>query len=157
MDTYSPIVDLMANEQLGEKTVLYMLDALICATSEGSSITRENSMWQQEPFDGDYTSSIFVSQDPVAIDSVGADFLSNEPTVTERNSMVDQNPNVENYLHEASLVSDAPSGVAYENGAGEKVTNLGVHEHWNNSTDKLYSRNLGKEEGIELIQLFAEK
>ena len=53
-------------------------------------------MWQQEPFDGDYTSSIFVSQDPVAIDSVGADFLSNEPTVTERNSMVDQNPNVEN-------------------------------------------------------------
>lgn len=54
-------------------------------------------------------------------------------------------------------MSDAPSGVAYENGAGEKVTNLGVHEHWNNSTDKLYSRNLGKEEGIELIQLFAEK
>ena len=157
MDTYSPIVDLMANEQLGEKTMLYMLDALICATSEGSSITRENSMWQQEPFNGDYTSSIFVSQDPVAIDSVGADFLSNEPTVTERNSMVDQNPNVENYLHEASLVSDAPSGVVYENGAGEYVTNLGVHEHWNNSADKLYSRNLGGEEGIELIQLFPEE
>ncbi|MCM1182037.1 MAG: NAD(P)H-dependent oxidoreductase [Roseburia sp.] len=28
-----------------------------------------------------------------------------------------------------------------------------MHEHWNNSTDKQYSRNLGKEEGIELIRI----
>jgi hypothetical protein len=26
-----------------------------------------------------------------------------------------------------------------------------VHEHWNNATDKKYSRNLGRKEGIELI------
>jgi hypothetical protein len=26
-----------------------------------------------------------------------------------------------------------------------------VHEHWNNATDKQYSRNLGKREGIELV------
>ncbi len=38
MGIYSPLVDLMANYQLGEKTVLYMLDALICATSEGASL-----------------------------------------------------------------------------------------------------------------------
>jgi hypothetical protein len=25
-----------------------------------------------------------------------------------------------------------------------------VHEHWNNAVDKKYSRNLGKEKGIEL-------
>lgn len=152
MDSYSPLTDLMANYQLGEKTVLYMLDALICATSEGASIDGENSRWQQSPFNGSYTSSVFVSADPVAIDSVGADFLINEPAVTEHNSALRSNPNVENYLHEAGLVENAPSGKVYYNGNGEQVTNLGVHEHWNNQTEKLYSRNLGKAEGIELIQ-----
>ena len=33
------------------------------------------------------------------------------------------------------------------------MESLGVHEHWNNSTDKQYSRNLGTGEGIELIKL----
>ena len=153
MGIYSPLTDLTANYQLGGKTVLYMLDALVCAVSEGSSITAENSKWQQEPFNNDYTSSIFVSQDPVAIDSVGADFLINEPAVINNNSVLRNNPNVENYLHEAGLVGNAPSGTVYNDGNGKKVTNLGVHEHWNNSADKLYSRNLGKSEGIELVKI----
>ncbi len=133
--------------------MLYMLDALICAPSEGASITGDNSRWQQAPFNGDYTSSIFVSQDPVAIDSVGADFLMNEPTVTENNGALRNDPTVENYLHEAGLVGNAPSGTIYTDSQGHTVTNLGVHEHWCNSTEKLYSRNLGKDEGIELIQI----
>lgn len=152
MDAYTVLVDLMANYQLGEKTMLYLLDAIICAPGESVSVTSENSRWQQAPFNGDYTSSVFFSQDPVAIDSVGADFLMNEPTVTSRNSALRDNPNVENYLHEAGLVADAPSGAVYYNGNGERVTNLGVHEHWNNPTDKQYSRNLGGAEGIELMQ-----
>lgn len=151
MGIYSPLVDLMANADLGGKTVLYMLDALICAPSEGASITAENSKWQQAPFNGDYTSSIFVSQDPVAIDSVGADFLNNEPTVTGNNRSAADITN-ENYLHETGLVVNAPSGTNYTDGNGHTVTNLGVHEHWNNSIEKLYSRNLGKDEGIELVQ-----
>ena len=142
----------MANADLGDKTVLYMLDAFICAPGEGASITAENSRWQQAPFNGDYTSSIFVSQDPVAIDSVGADFLNNEPTVTGNNRSAADITN-ENYLHEAGLVGNAPSGTIYTDGNGHTVANLGVHEHWNNSEQKLYSRNLGKEEGIELVQL----
>ncbi len=152
MGIYSPLVDLMANADLGGKTVLYMLDALICAPSEGASITVDNAKWQQAPFNGDYTSSIFVSQDPVAIDSVGADFLNNEPTVTGSNRAAADITN-ENYLHEAGLVGNAPSGTSYTDGNGHTVTNLGVHEHWNNAEQKLYSRNLGKEEGIELVQL----
>lgn len=152
MGIYSPLVDLMANANLGGKTVLYMLDALICAPSEGASITAENSKWQQAPFNGNYTSSIFVSQDPVAIDSVGADFLNNEPTVTGNNRSAADITN-ENYLHEAGLVGNAPSGTIYTDGNGHTVTNLGVHEHWNNSEQRLYSRNLGKEEGIELMQI----
>ncbi|MCM1122434.1 MAG: hypothetical protein NC416_07620, partial [Eubacterium sp.] len=156
MGIYSPLVDLMGNYQLGQKTVLYMLDALICAPSEGASITKENSLWQQSPFDGGYTSSVFVSQDPVAIDSVGADFLTNEPNIVRNNSAVKDVSN-ENYLHEAGLVGNAPSGNVYYNGNGEFLENLGVHEHWNNATEKQYSRNLGKEEGIELIYLSSEK
>lgn len=48
-------------------------------------------------------------------------------------------------------MSDAPSGTAYTDSRGHTVSNLGVHEHWNNSTQRQYSRNLGKSEGIELI------
>lgn len=152
MGIYSPIVDLTANAALGGKTVLYMLDALICAPSEGAGITAANSKWQQAPFNGDYTSSIFVSQDPVAIDSVGADFLNNEPTVTANNRAAADITN-ENYLHEAGLVNKPPSQTSYTDGNGHIVTNLGVHEHWNNSSEKLYGRNLGKNEGIELIRI----
>ena len=153
MGIYSPLVDLMANADLGGKTVLYMLDAIICAPSEGASITGDNFRWQQVPFNNHYTASVFVSQDPVAIDSVGADFLMNEPAVTSRNGTLRDNPTVENYLHEAGLVADAPSGTVYTDSRGNAVTNLGVHEHWNNSVDKQYSRNLGKDEGIELIYI----
>lgn len=150
MNIYSPLVDLMANKDLGGKTVLYLLDALICAPTEGASISESNSRWQQPPFNNDYTSSIFVSQDPVAIDSVGADFLVNEPMVIKHNSAV-QNNTLENYLHEAGLIAKTPSGVIYTDGHGGSLINLGVHEHWNNAIDKQYSRNLGKNEGIELI------
>ena len=143
----------MANADLGGKTVLYMLDAIICAPSEGASITGDNSRWQHVPFNNHYTASVFVSQDPVAIDSVGADFLMNEPAVTSRNGALRDDPTVENYLHEAGLVADAPSGTVYTDSRGNAATNLGVHEHWNNSVDKQYSRNLGKDEGIELICL----
>ena len=130
-----------------------MLDAIICAPSEGASITGDNSRWQQAPFYGDYTASVFVSQDPVAIDSVGADFLMNEPAVTSRNGALRDNPTVETYLHEAGLAADAPSGTTYTDSQGNVAANLGVHEHWNNSIDKQYSRNLGKDEGVELIYL----
>ena len=157
MTIYSPLVDLMGNWHIGTKTVLHLLDALICAPSEGRSVTKENATWRQPPFNGDFTSSIFVSQDPVAIDSVGADFLANEPTLQEQNGAIRNNPNVENYLHEAGLVGNAPSGTAYYDGNGKRLTNLGVHEHRNNSAQKQYSRNLGREEGIELIRLSPTK
>ena len=59
----------------------------------------------------------------------------------------------ENYLHEAGLVAHASSGTIYTDGRGHAATNLGVHEHWNNSEEKFYSRNLGKEEGIEMVRI----
>lgn len=153
MGVYSPLVDLMANKELGGKTVLYLLDAFLCAPSEGDGITGENAKWKQSPFNGTYTASLLVSQDPVAIDSVGADFLMNEPSVTGNNDSLKDNPTVENYLHEAGLVQNPPSGTSYQDGTGKQSGNLGVHEHWADPASKKYSRNLGKKEGIELVQL----
>lgn len=143
---YSPLVDFMADSRVGGKTALYLLDALVCATSEGASVTREAALWQQSPFDGGFASSVFASQDPVAIDSVGADLLTNEPAVTSRNAAV-AHAGVEGYLHEAARPAASPSGIDYG------VENLGVHEHWNNARDKQYGRNRGQSEGIELIYL----
>lgn len=151
MNVYSVLVDLMGNYQLGAKTMLYMLDALICPSENTVSISPRNSIWQQPPFDGDYTCSLFFSQDPVAIDGVGADFLMNEPTCTSLNSALRNNATVENYIHEAALVASPPSKTAYRDGNGKAIVNLGVHEHWNNVQEKKYSRNFGKPEGIELV------
>ena len=153
MGEYTVLVDLMANYHLGEKTMLTIHDGLIVAPGESVRITKENSTWQQPPFNNHYTASILFSQDPVAIDSVGADLLMNEPTVINNNSAMRDNPAVENYLHEAGLVGNAPSAVTYFNGNGQRVTNLGVHEHWNNAQEKKYSRNLGRAEGIELVYI----
>lgn len=154
MGSYSPLIDLLATKQLGAKTVLYMLDGLICAPSEGANITLANSQWQQAPFNGGFTASLLFSQDALAIDSVGADLLMNEPTVTNNNGALRGNVGSENYLHEGALAETgaAPSGIDYQ-GQDHDLAQLGVHEHWNNSTDKLYSRNLGKSEGIELIRI----
>ncbi len=155
MNRYTVLVDLMGHYLLGAKTMLYLLDGIIVSTSEGGTTTlrSENSHWQSAPFNGGYTSSLFFSQDPVAIDSVGADFLGNEPTLQRFNSVIRNNPKVENYLHEAGGVARAPSGTTYRNGNGERIMNLGVHEHWNNCTERKYSRNLGKDEGIELVRV----
>jgi len=97
------------------------------------------------PFYGDWPSSVFVSQDPVAIDSVCFDFLW-----TEWNDYPHYD-GTEDYLHEAALANDPPSGTFYDpNKDSIGLASLGVHEHWNNPTDKQYSRNLGTGEGIEL-------
>lgn len=153
MGQYTVLTDLIANKDLYEKTVLYLLDGLICAYNVDSEITKESALWRQPPFNGNFTSSIFMSQDPVAIDSVGIDFLANEPVICKYNPPLIDNFGVENYLHEAALAPNPPSGTHYQNGSDQLVKSLGVHEHWNNVQDKQYGRNLGKEDGIELIKI----
>ena len=153
MGAYTVLVDLLANAHLGGKTVLWMLDGLVPAASEGASVTPEAARWEGAPFDGDFAASVLFSQDPVALDSVGADFLINQPAVTGRNAALAGNLGVENYLHEAALASSAPSGAVYLDGAGSPAESLGVHEHWNNATERLYSRDRGEAEGIELVRI----
>jgi hypothetical protein len=100
------------------------------------------------PFAGDWPKSLFASQDPVAIDSVGFDFLHAEYDDHPRR------PGVDDYLHEAALAAAPPSGAFYDPdhpAPVRRLGSLGVHEHWNNPVEKKYSRNLGTGNGIELV------
>jgi hypothetical protein len=112
------------------------------------------------PFNGNWPSSLFASQDPVAIDSVCYDFLLNEwPNVVNNGTATPGNGlagGAEDYLHEAALADHPASGTVYDpTKTGTPLTSLGVHEHWNNPTNKQYSRNLGNDQGIELVALTA--
>jgi hypothetical protein len=143
---YSNLIPPMGHRELGEKTLLFMIDALYGASSPNTSPTK----WKMTPFNNAWPSSVFLSQDAVAIDSVGFDFLNAEWGMPQ---------NTDYYLHEAAYVPGANglklSGQAYRPNAGSSafVGSLGTQEHWNNSTNKLYSRNLGTGNGIELVKL----
>lgn len=141
---YRNLVDLMGHDQIRLKTLLYLVDGLY----GGKSWDGTPYKWNMTPFNGDWPSSLFASQDPVAIDSVGYDFLLAEwPQEVSIGA-----GGAQDYLHEAALAHDPPSGTFYDpEGDGTAMASLGVHEHWNNPVDKQYSRNLGTAAGIELI------
>lgn len=153
-DSYTALVDLLGNVHLDGKCVLWMLEALIVSENNAAPVTRSGSLWEGYPYEGGFTASILASQDPVALDSVGADILVSQPTIMDANPVLSGKPNVEAYLHEAALADSAPSGIAYQDGAGNRLRSLGVHEHWNNSNDMQYSKNLGADGGIELVTSF---
>jgi hypothetical protein len=142
---YRPLVDLMGHAHLGGKTVLYLLDGLFSGKHPVDPAPRK---WSSAPFDGNWTCSLLASQDPVAIDSVGFDFLWTEYGDFPRKGGVDD------YLHEAALANDPPSGTFYDPDHAtptKRLPSQGVHEHWNNAQEKKYSRNLGTGKGIELV------
>jgi len=146
---YRNLVDLIGHSHLGGKTVLYLVDGLYCGIHP-VDMDKGPRRWTSPPFNGDWTSSLLASQDPVAIDSVGFDFLCAEYEDPSRKSGVDD------FLHEASMAENPASGTFYDPdhaGNVKRLASLGVHEHWNNPKDKKYSRNMGKGKGIELIAL----
>jgi hypothetical protein len=134
MGTYNSLVDLMGHKDLGGKTILCLVECI------------RYKYWSAPPFNGGPASSLFMSQDFVAIESVLLDFLSSEGGVPAGTA--------DNYLHEAAQADNPPSGTTYDpENDGIPLESLGTHEHWNNATDKQYSRNLGTGEGIELIKI----
>lgn len=144
---YRNLVDMVGHSHLGGKTLLYLIDGLYCGVHP-TDMSKGPRRWKSRPFDGDWTSSLFASQDPVAIDSVGFDFLHAEYEDAPRKVGVDD------FLHEAAQADNPPSGTFYDpdhSGNVKRLASLGVHEHWNNPKDKKYSRNLGASKGIELV------
>ena len=145
---YRVQVDLMTHKLLSGKNLLYIMDALWATDWELDNPLK----WQMAPFNNTYMSSLFVSFDPVAIESVGYDFLRSEfPNVNTKDASV-QMPADDDYLHQSADSTNWPAGIKYDpNNTGVHVYSLGVHEHWNNATDMKYTRNLGTGNGIELI------
>ena len=143
MAQYRPLVDLNGDTGIGGKTLLYLIDGIF----GGEGADPKSSKWAMPPFNNNWPSSLFVSMDEVAIDSVGLDFLSQQfPKYTLAAE------GVQDYLHEMALADNPPSGTFYDpEGDGIRMTSQGVHEHWNNATDKLYTRNLGTGNGIDLV------
>ena len=143
--SYSAFVDYLGHKDLGEKTILFVVDGLYGSEDADGPPRRK---WKMAPFNDAWPSSIFMSLDGVAIDSVGFDFLTSEWP-----SLVDI-ANADNYLREAAMANDPPSKTFYDaERDGVRCRSLGVFEHWNNAVDKKYSRNFGKANGIELFQI----
>lgn len=148
----SAFVDLMGSPNLGGKTLLYIVDGLYgMQTNVGAPQARDR--WQRL-FNGQWSASYFMSQDPVAIESVCLDFLLSEfqGELGYSGSKFFQkgsSRNCDNYLIQAALAVNDKYGPYRPNGI--KINSLGVYEHWNNWVDKKYSRNLKTGKGIELF------
>jgi len=104
----NPMHDLYLNSNIKDKTVLIIGDGLFCSRKTETGVPE---VWNS--FGGEFPNSIFLSTDPVAIDSVMFDFLNAEKSRSQESQL---------YLHRAMELE------------------LGTHEHWDNSTDKLYSQ-----------------
>jgi len=143
--SYSAVVDCLGHKDLGEKTILFLVDGLYASDSADPPPARK---WKMTPFNDAWPSSIFLSLDGVAIDSVGFDFLASEWTD------LPDIANADNYLREAALANAPPSKTVYDpERDGVRCGSLGVFEHWTNGKEKRYSRNLGRAHGIELFQV----
>jgi hypothetical protein len=146
-DKYMTFTDFLGHKDLGGKTILFMIDGFYGARSQdGPPLLKDK--WRMAPFNNRWCSSLFASQDGVALDAVGLDFIRSEWP---------DNPDLaysEKYLIESALADNPPSKTVYDpERDGTRLKSLGVMEHWNNATDKKYSRNLGKKYGIELVYI----
>jgi len=140
---YSVYPDFMGHKDLGGKTMLFLIDGVY-----GNKFVDKVPAfkWNLTPFNNNWPGSMFASQDGVAIDAVVLDFA-----ITEWPDAPDMMYS-DYYLEEMALANNPPSKTVYDpERDGTKLTSLGVFEHWNNPTEKQYSRNLKSGEGIELL------
>ncbi|KAJ6247937.1 hypothetical protein M0813_18033 [Anaeramoeba flamelloides] len=156
MGTYTPLVDLLGHPKLTNNALFVIADGLYGGPLEESCINDEDCVpsppviFEMEPFNDHWSSSIFISQDPIALDSVALDILRSEPHIPySRIGCSD------NYLHEGALANNPPSGTVYNPSGQKQLESLGIHEHWNNPYERKYTRNFdpvnGK--GIELVEI----
>jgi len=159
---YRCFVDIMGHKDLGGKTLLFLVDGIWSSINWGHPPIK----WYMPPFNNDWPSSIFLSQDPVALQSVCYDFLyyefdTDHPTEGAYDPMDNHGPfphyaGADDFLRQAADSSNWPDDIQYdpENDGTILPSSMGVYEHWNNAIDKQYSRNLGTGDGIELVYNF---
>ena len=128
----SALTNYMTNANFGGKTILWVMDAMYPNKNlDGTPDTK----WTDAPFNGRPASSFIMSLDGVAEESVSLDFI------------------FQHYADEINSNGGLSNSEAYLINAAQ--ANAGVHEHWNNNTDRQYSKNLDPTvvNGIELIGL----
>ncbi len=145
--TYSVYPDYLGHKDLGGKTMLFLIDGIYSNKFVGGVPSYK---WSLAPFDGNWPSSLFASQDGVAIDAVVLDFALAEWPDAPDMMYSDYSVN------ESALADNPPSGTFYDpERTGKRLTSLGTSEHWNNAAEKKYSRNIDKNgKGIELVYSF---
>ena len=147
---YRVLVDLMGHKKLGGNAMLFVVDGLW----GGAGANLKPVKFKMAPFNNDWPSSIFMSQDPIALESVCYDILKAEFTSDKHTETYPQMEGVDDHLHQAADSSNWPAGIRYDpENDGTVIGSLGVHEHWDNATDQKYSRDLGIGEGIELVKI----
>lgn len=146
---YRHTVDYMGHEQTGGKGLIYIVDGIWGGEGWEGWITKFKSV----PFNNDYPNSLLVGQDPVALESVCYDILFQENVIdnSKKDYPISFKAEIADYLLQCASNEYWPEGLTYDpEGDGTPLKSLGVFEHWNNANDRLYSRNLGTGEGIEL-------
>lgn len=147
---YRVLVDLLSHKKLGGNAMLFVIDGLW----GGAGANLKPVKFKIAPFNNDWPSSIFMSQDPIALESVCYDFLKAEFTSDKHAETYPQMEGVDDHLHQATDSSNWPAGIRYDpENDGNVIGSLGVHEHWDNTVNQNYSRNLGTGSGIELVKL----
>ena len=147
---YRVMVDIMGHKNLGNNTMLFVIEGLYGGSESEVKPPRK---WNMSPFNGDWTSSVFMSLDQVALESVCYDFLRTEFNGVNQPQNYPNWEGVDDYLHQAASPENWPEGIVYNPDGNGPLKSLGTHEHWNNAAQKQYSRNLGAETGIELVQV----
>jgi Domain of unknown function (DUF362) len=155
---YRVLVDLMGSKYLGQNAVFWCVEGMF---GGGSSEIKGPVKYFMPPFNNNWSNSLFMSLDPVAIESVGYDFLRSEFDGVHKHDAVNNEweaiPNmfgVDDYMHQAADSTNWPKGIKYDpDNSGKPIPALGTHEHWNNPIDKQYSRNLRTGKGIELVSI----
>jgi hypothetical protein len=155
---YRVFVDLMGSKYLGQNSLIWIVEGLF---GGGSSEIMGPVKYLMPPFNNDWSNSILMSLDPVAIESVGYDFLRSEFNGVNKHDPINNQweniPNmfgVDDYMHQVADRTNWPEGIVYDpDNSGTPLPVLGVHEHWNNPESKQYSRNLGTGNGIELVSV----
>ncbi len=128
---YKTFVDFMAHKNLGQKTLLFLIDGTYGSRDVNGA---HNPKWMKEPFNGDWACSVIVSQDEVACDAVGMDIIIGEWPEFGSLNYCDE------YLREAASIPQAPSGTIYKQDGKPVEQPLGVFEHWNNQKERKYTK-----------------
>lgn len=130
---YKTFVDFIGHKDLGQKTLLFLIDGTYGSRDVNG---KPNPKWQKPPFNNEWCCSLILSQDGLACDAVAMDMLIGEWPEFGSFNYCDE------YLREAATIPNPVSGTTYdpERDGTTLTAPLGLMEHWNNATERKYTK-----------------